>query len=281
MILIDLNQVIIASLMATSRSMEIDESLARHVTLNTILTYKKKFGSQYGDIVICCDSRNSWRRTYFPYYKAHRKKDQEDSAYDWNMIFNSLSKIRSELKENFPYRVIEVDGAEADDIIGTLVEHYHDEEDIVILSSDKDFMQLQKYRGVVQYSPYHGKFLNCDDPESFLREHIIKGDKGDGIPNMLSEDGSIVLKIRQKTLTAGIMSKYKSCLEAQILSDVAAQRGYARNRQLIDLRCTPDDIKKEIINSYETATPSKGGQCLFSYFVEHKLKNLMNDIGDF
>ena len=215
-ILVDLNQVLIANLMQQINydpKMKLDENLIRHMVLNSLRSYSKQFKSKYGDLVICCDSKIYWRREYFPFYKANRKKDREKSNLDWNLIFQTLNKIRDELKTNFPYRVLEIEGAEADDIIGVLAARLSSSEDILILSSDKDFAQLQKYSSVSQYSPILKRFIKNENPLSYLKEHIIRGDRGDGVPNFLSSDNVFVIGERQKVinkkrLTEWINSNY-------------------------------------------------------------------------
>ena len=173
MILLDYNQICISNLMVQmNKNAMLDEDLVRHMVLNSIRLYKNRFSDKYGEIVICCDDKNYWRKDIFPYYKAHRKGDREKSPYDWNMIFECLNKIRDELKETFPYRVIRVERAEADDIIGTLC-HEHGvlgfmpgyAERMLILSGDKDFSQLQKYENVEQYSPGTKKWIRVNNPE--------------------------------------------------------------------------------------------------------------------
>jgi 5'-3' exonuclease len=204
MILIDLNQVLISNLMqqiGSNPKVKLDEGLIRHMVLNSLRSYSKQFRSKYGEIVIACDSKKYWRRDVFPFYKAHRKKDREKSEFDWHLIFETLNKIRDELKANFPYRVIEVEGAEADDVIGVITARSALDQDILILSSDKDFVQLQKYPNVSQYSPILKRFVKTEDPHQYIREHIIRGDKGDGIPNFLSPDNTFVIGERQKVIS--------------------------------------------------------------------------------
>ena len=188
MILIDYTQVALGSLMVSlNRGEELSKNLARHITLNSLRHYRSKFTEDYGELVICCDSRKYWRREYFPNYKANRKKDREKSEYDWNFIFEILNDIEDELKEFFPYKVIEVEGAEADDIIATLSNC--GEEQIMIVSSDKDFIQLHSFL-VEQYSPLTKKLVNNNDPKQYLKEHIIKGDRSDGVPNDVADQRS-------------------------------------------------------------------------------------------
>ena len=114
MILIDLNQVLISNLMqqiGSNPKIKLEEDLIRHMVMNSLRSYAKQFKHKYGTIVVACDSRKYWRREVFPFYKAHRKNDREKSSLDWHLIFEVLNKIRDELKENFPYKVLEVECA--------------------------------------------------------------------------------------------------------------------------------------------------------------------------
>lgn len=283
MLLIDFNQVVISNFMVQTgshASMPLDEDLLRHMILNTIRLNRNKFSDKYGELVICCDSKKYWRRDMFPYYKASRKKDREKSDVDWSTMFNTLTKVREELQETFPYTTLHIEGTEADDIIGTLVHAYHAREDnILILSSDKDFMQLQKYKNVKQYSPIHKKFIRTADPERYLKEHIIKGDRGDGIPNIASPDSVFVSSGRQKPvrkkLIESILDGNNINLETEEL-----QRNWNRNKMLVDLSMIPDDIKDTIINKYESYEHNDRSK-LFNYFVKNKLKNLMENMSEF
>ena len=195
MIIFDYNQVAISNLMEQIgySKTEVQEDLVRHMILNTIRTYVKKFKKTHGpEVILACDNKNYWRKELFPNYKASRKRVRETSGHDWNVIFECLNKIRDELKENSPYKVIEIDTCEADDIIATIVTKYSANEKIMILSSDKDFAQLQKFKNVEQYSPILKKYVKEELPSLQLKQLIIRGDKGDGIPNIMSPDDVFV-----------------------------------------------------------------------------------------
>jgi 5'-3' exonuclease len=281
MILVDLNQVLLAGLMAqiANHKGKLDESLVRHMILNIIRNHVKNFKAEYGEVVLCCDNRKYWRKEYFPFYKAGRKKSREKSNLDWHMIFEMLAKFKVELKENFPYKVIDVDGAEADDIIGTLVPRQAAHEKILILSSDGDFLQLQMYgNNVKQYNPSQKKYVKSKDVLLELKEKIIRGDKGDGIPNIFSPSDCFVRDLRQKPITQKIIDKYLN-ESPDKWNDESALTGFSRNETLIDLRFIPVEIKEKIINTYEETKPAKGK--LLNYFIEHKLKNLMEVIEEF
>jgi 5'-3' exonuclease len=279
MILIDLNQVLLAGLMAqiANQKGKLDEHLIRHMVLNIIRNHIKNFKGEYGEVVLCCDNRKYWRKEYFPFYKANRKKNRDKSDLDWHLIFDMLAKFKQELKDNFPYKVIDVEGAEADDIIGTLVPRHSAHEKILILSSDGDFLQLQNYKNVKQYNPSQKKYVVSPNPIMDLKEKIIKGDKGDGIPNVLSPSDCFVRDLRQKPITQKVLDKLLA--ESYLEQDEPTKANFLRNATLIDLSFIPQEIKEKIINTYEETKPAKGK--LLNYFIEHKLKNLMEVIEEF
>lgn len=286
MIIVDLNQVMIANIMVqlgNHTNTVIEEDIVRHMVLNSLRSYRVQY-RDYGELIIACDDKNYWRKQCFPNYKANRKKAREESELDWNQIFSCLNKIREELKEHSPYRVIQVDGVEADDIIATLCIEYgtmlNTHEKILILSGDKDFVQLQVYGNVEQYNPVLKKHIKHEDPHKYLREHILKGDRGDGIPNIMSTDDCLIKGERQKPLPAKRIEYLTSIPD---LSTVLTKEQYARfkrNEQLIDLHMIPEHLKKAILVKYN----SEGGKRtdkLEDYFKQHKLKTLLERISEF
>jgi len=287
MILVDLNQVMISNLMTqiNGSSEEISENLIRHMILNSLRMYNTKFKDEYNEMIIASDDKAYWRRDIFPYYKANRKKDRDSSPYDWSLIFDTLNKVRDEIKDNFPYKVIRVDRTEADDVIGTIVHKFgvymncDTTEKILILSSDKDFLQLQKFSNVDQYNPSTKKFIRTNQPLQFLREHIIKGDRGDGIPNILSGDDFIVKSIRQRPITSKKLNVWVD-KEPEDLGDEVMTKNFKRNESLIDLSKIPNEYKDKIIAEF-TSTPKKGKEKLLNYFVKHRMKMLIEHIQEF
>ena len=281
MIIVDLNQVMISTLMAqigNHKNIKIEEDIVRHMVLNALRSHKARFSNEFGELVIACDDKNYWRKQVYPYYKANRKKERDASELDWNAVFETLNKIRQELKDNFPYKVIQIEHAEADDIIATLVKEFCYQEKILILSGDKDFGQLQKYPNVKQYSPVLKKYINCANPDLFLKEHIMRGDSSDGIPNFLSPDNVFVIGGRQTPVTSKKIQVWM-IQEPEQFCDETMLRNYKRNQQLIDLECIPDDISTQVLEQYTSQIKDRSK--LFNYFIAHKLKNLMECIGDF
>ena len=283
MIIVDLSQVMISNLMVqlgNHTNTELEEDLLRHMILNSIRSYNQKFKNEYGEMIIACDAGNNWRKQIFPYYKANRRKNREKSELNWTQIFDTLGKVRDELKEYFPYRVIQVDGAEADDIIGTLADAFGDtSEKILIMSGDKDFVQLQKYMNVKQYDPVQKKWRTTNDPDRFVKEHIMRGDTGDGIPNFLSADNTFVIGGRQKPLSQKKLDSWIN-MDPREFCDENMLRGYLRNQQLVDLNFIPEKLRSEIVTEYE-AQAGKGRGKLFNYFIEKRLKNLLESINEF
>ena len=277
MILIDNNQIMIANVFATMRqNREIDEDFLRHMVLNTYRMFRTKFKKEYGELVICNDSTNYWRKEIFPQYKASRKKNMDKSDVDWSYIFNTMDVIKREIKDTFPYKNLRVDRTEADDIIGVLCETYHEQEKILIVSNDKDFQQLQRYKNVQQYSPSKKKLLVCDNPEEFLLEHIIKGDSSDGIPNILSDDDVFV----QEDKRQNPCGKKKITSIKENLNEWTEKDNWKRNQKLIDMRKIPDIFKEEILSQFNSEVNGKRSN-LLNYFINKNLRNLMVNIGDF
>jgi len=284
-ILVDYNQVILASLFASignHTDVAADENIIRHMFLNSIRANRKKFTEEYGEIVICADGKNTWRREAYPYYKANRKKSRDESGMDWAALFEIMNTIRDELREYFPYKVIHIDHCEADDIIGTVIHEYGSElnigaEKFLVLSGDKDYIQLQNYANVDQYDPIRKRWIRNDNPHQYLKEHILKGDTGDGVPNILSADNCLAVGERQKAMTKKRMALYS---EGTDNMDEETLRRYYRNKMMIDLSEIPQKYQDMIMDEYNQ-NKDIGRKELFNFFVKKKLKHLITDIQDF
>ena len=245
--------------------------------------YNKKFRDEYGQMVIACDN-STWRRDYFPNYKYKRRESREQSTMDWTEVFRIINSVREDLKEHFPYKVVSVAKAEADDIIGTLVletQEFGKNEPVMIVSADKDFVQLHKFNNVRQYSPMLKKFMVEKNPRTFLMEHIFKGDSGDGVPNILSPDNTFVDSIRQSPVTKKKMDAWLEGIDnLESVMDADTYRNYVRNKKLIDLTETPDVVKQEIINNYESQSLTHKSRVL-NYLIKKRCKMLIECVGDF
>jgi len=282
MILLDFSNIIIGSIMIAHKTSDQDtvsEEFIRHLVLNSIRNYRVKYRAKYGEIVICTDFLSSWRKESFEYYKANRKKvrekQQTQDGMDWKELFSIINQIIEEIDEYFPYKVIQIPHAEGDDIIAVLAKNV--EENSIIISSDKDFSQLHKYKWIKQYSPIQKKMITTSSPYKYLKEHIIRGDKGDGIPNILSEDNCIVDGIGQKPI-----SKKKLAVWMEEPEMLQTDPKWKRNQKLIDFDYIPKELVDSILSEYNkkknnTELPGR----FTSYFVKNKLNYLMEHKGDF
>ena len=286
MILVDFSQVMISNIMMqlANNESKLEEDMVRHMVLSSLRLYKRKFGAEYGELVICADGPSYWRREIYPHYKAGRKKAREKSAHDWSLIFNALHKIRDEITHNMPYPVLRLDRAEADDIIGALCHAYGQHgivtEKILIVSGDKDFAQLQKYDNVAQFSPIAKKFITPDvNPERFKQYHILQGDSGDGVPNFLSADDTFVAGGRQKPLPKKKLEEW-TLMQPEDYCQGEMLRNYHRNKMMVDLDCIPDDLQSDIVAAFTTYNRNPRSK-IFNYFVEHRLRQLTEAISEF
>lgn len=302
MIFIDYNQVCIAALTSQagygSSSNDIDLGYIRHLIINSLRSFRQKYHREYGELVICCDTNDGyWRREYFQYYKANRKKSREESNLDWNLIFTGLDTVRTELQEYFPYPVIRVSKTEGDDAIAVLCE-WATEHDLqtdglwegepnkqLIISADGDLIQLQRLGNhVKQYDNTRNRWLKSDLPiEKFIIEHIIEGDGVDGIPNTLSADNCLVDKIRQTSLRKDRRAEFmEKGIDACRTDEERAY--YERNTTLVDLRCIPDYIKDGVLDLYHTERErcSKlGRRKVMNYLIKNRMKLLLDNLNDF
>ena len=282
MILVDFSGICLATILINKEN---DERMIRHMTLNSLRMYNQKFKEEYGQMVLACDGPNNWRKEYFPQYKGARRKSRSESTFDWNEAFRILNDLREEIRDNFPYKVIHMDGCEADDIIGTLVENsqeFGQYEDIMIVSADGDFKQLQRYKNVRQWSPLTKKLVVDNNPRVNLTEKILTGDAGDGIPNVLSGDNVFIEGERQTPLSK---KKKESIIEdladGELLYAASWYRNYCRNETLIDLSKTPDALKQNIINNFMEQDPWGNKGKVFPYLVSKKMNRLIESVTEF
>ena len=282
MILVDFSGICLATILINKEN---DERMIRHMTLNSLRMYNQKFKENYGQMVLACDGPNNWRKEYFPQYKGVRRKSRQESTFDWNEAFRILNSLREEIRDNFPYKVIHMDQCEADDIIGTLVENSQEFGNfgpIMIVSADGDFKQLQKYNNVSQWSPLTKKLVEEGHPRQNLKLKILQGDSGDGVPNVLSDDDTLIEGRRQTPLS----KKKKEAIlqdlaDGELLYAASWYRNYCRNETLIDLSKTPSSLKQNIINNFMEQDPWGNKGKVFPYLVSKKMNRLIESVTEF
>ncbi len=301
MILVDYSQVALAAILTFQRELKGTESevknLIRHVTLSTLKSYKKKYGKEYGELVICCDGRKYWRRDVFEHYKANRKKMRDNSDLDWHLIFDTLNEMRQDIAQHFPWRVVHVDRAEADDVIAIMTEWVQNNDfvmeglveepqKILILSSDKDFKQLQlapfSSGNVRQWSPMQKKYIQATKQEivDFTVEHIVKGDTGDGIPNILSKDDVFISGERQKPVSSKRLTEFLEKGKDACRND-EEKRNWNRNAMLVAFDNIPEDVKQSIVETYLSNKPKGDKMTVMNYLIEHRCRLLLDELEDF
>ena len=276
-----MNQISLASLMmqlSMEKTKIVETDKVRHMILNSIRMYRSQFKEEYGEIILAYDSKHYWRRDFFPYYKKNRKKARESDNNNWEQIFECLNTIKQELKDYLPYKHLEVQGAEADDIIAVLAKNI--DEKMMIVSGDKDFIQLHKYKQVRQYSPILKKIVNGDDPIDYIKVHILKGDSSDGIPNVLSNDNVFVEGLRQRPLSKKKIEAWKDGEFEGTTATQEVMRNYERNKKLIDLDNVPVELSENILKTFHEA-PCGDRSKILSFFINSRLKTLTESIGDF
>ena len=282
MIIIDYSGISIAPIVMGQAKFN-DENLLRHMILNTIRMYRQKF-KKYGEVVIVADAGGNWRKEVYPEYKIKRKQNREDSKIDWDEAFRIINMVLSELKEYFPYKVIHQWGCEADDAIAEIVkwtQEFGNYEEVMIVSADKDFKQLQKYNNVHQYSPMTKKLIKVDNPRLELMEHILSGDTGDGVPNVMSDDKVFAEGRKQNTLTA---KKKEALVKDPHALGEEVYRNFLRNKKMIDLTeesAIPDNIRKEIISTFETQNKSENSKKVLNFFIKNQCRNLIEVLDEF
>ena len=279
MILIDYSGIAISNIFA--RKVTVSEDMVRHMILNSLRMYNLKYRKEYGTMILACDG-GSWRKQIYPQYKANRKTSRDASGLDWQEFFRILGMVRDEVKEHLPYKVVHIQGIEADDIIGALTEktqNFGEHEPVMIISADKDFIHLQLYSNVRQFSPMTKAFVKEKDATQYLFEHIIRGDSGDGIPNVLSPDNTFVDKIRQKPISAKKIEQWGASRNAlDKVMDESTYRNFQRNQALIDLSKVPQDKKALIINTFESVKPNSN---VLNYLISKRCTQLIECAEEF
>ena len=279
MILLDYNAIAIGNFVV--QKVAVDENMIRHMILNSIRMYRQKFSKEYGEMVIVADGMNNWRKDVFPNYKVKRKKNREESTIDWNEAFRIIGMIRDEIRDNFPYKVVHQDGCEADDSIAHIAmstQEFGRYEPVMIISADGDFKQLQVHKNVRQFSPMTKKFVVEKNPKLELANKILKGDSGDGVPNVMSDDNVFLESRRQSILSA---KKREALLDDPMALGEEVYRNYLRNKKLIDLSETPAPVVNNIINTYDSQDPLSNKGKVLNYLIQKRCKLLIESVGEF
>ena len=166
--------------------------LTKYYILQDLFNIKREHGTNFGDLVICLDrsSNGYWRKDFYPGYKVSRKKNREVSIIDYYEVFAEIDQLIEQIRINLPWKIVEVQKAEADDIMLVLSREYNKFEKILLFSPDKDMLQAQRDTdNVKQYSSLTKKWMvpenKHDHMEHWILEHVCLGDAGDEIPKVV------------------------------------------------------------------------------------------------
>lgn len=292
MLLVDTSQILISSATMEMKLQKVDAGFLRHIFFSKILSIKKKFPEYSDKIVLALDDKDYWRKDVFPFYKGTRKKMREKSTIDWDSLFTSLNEVIADLEQLNYYSMVRVSRCEADDVIATICKYSQNNELvkqglveepqlIKIISADTDLAQLQKYKNVSQWSPMQKKQVKPDDLRYFMFEHIMRGDTGDGVPNILSPDNSLMDGIRQKPMTEKFIQEVMKMSDPHKELTGEVLRNYQRNEKLVNLDFIPQSYEDAIIAEYEAQKPKKDKMKLMMYFQQHRMKVLSESLQEF
>ena len=281
MILVDSMQICLANISIAMKVYgdEVNEGYIRHMVLNSLKNYNKQHKEEYGEMVLCYDGSKNWRKSVYPQYKAHRPKVRSESPEDWDLIFKWIHTIKDEIRETFPYRVVHVDTAEADDIIAVLARESDPFEKHLIISSDKDFVQLHSITGLKQYDPIRKRWITGDPAESLL-EKVFYGDKGDGVPNILSDDAVFTEGRRQTPLQKKKYESWKGFEDPVAVLPRELISNYKRNKTMVDLKAQPKEVEKAILAKYDEGVKGRNDK-IFGYLIDKRLAKLQESVQDF
>ena len=298
-VIVDFSQTVISAASSNPKELKIDpdnaKGLLKHMVLNMLLSWKKQF--RPSKMILACDAKSYWRKKEFPHYKGHRKHAKKDADFlDWDLVFETLAEIKTELAETFPYTVLEVPDAEADDIIGVLTEYYQENEfnddglieephDIIIVSTDGDHMQLQKHRGVKQWNNTTKKFMETKNPKLSLIEKICLGDPGDNLPSIANDESwsksrADNVPVRATAFKHARIQEFYDKGIAACVNDREAVH-WKRNEKLIDYDKIPDAIRFAIINTHKSYEVKGTKTKVYNYLMMNRMKLLLSESNNF
>lgn len=304
MILIDYSQFCRAAMYASKMENEADGPFMKYIIIKTLMSMNTKFRDKFGKLVICCDGRNYWRKEVFPPYKQKRREAQQESKMNEALFFEIKNELMNELGDNTPWHVVQIDRMEADDLIGTSARVF--DEPNVVISSDHDFKQLQMFDNVSQYCPRSHKFIEESNPDFYRFHHVMKGDAGDGIPNVLSDRDTFITEKRQKPVAQKDINYlfgslindgpegFVSPVEIKVTPEIrewlnkkgGSEERFYENLRLVDLTSLDKEVYVDCENGIretleEQERKYKGSSQLMTYLSKNKMPSLLDNLNDF
>lgn len=264
-------------------------TLWRFMVLDAIYQLMLRF--EPSEVVLAVDNKNTWRKSYFPRYKESRKKKRDkDDGINWELIFGIMEKYQKELRHHFPFKVLKIRSAEADDIIAVIA--MDGERDSIVSSNDEDFLQLCSARTQI-WNPSKQKIMEVDDPKKFLTMKCLTGQPKDDIFNVLTpDDWGITPQTEgkrkpglgavgaEKILNEGLENWLSKNKKEKFDVVVDAEKNFKRNQILIDFAKIPNTIRDRVLKAYyEYNFPPP--QNMYPFLKKYKMRGFVQEYPKF
>lgn len=272
--------------------------LAHHQALALLNKYYRKYRPQK---LFMTFDRSNWRKVYTlseecksgKVYKGHRRQNMTPSEQvKYEKFCAHLKEFEQIMREHTSVICLASEGVngrglEADDLISGVVQKFHNDHDVVIVSSDKDLMQLLRFTGVLLIDPATDEQRTLEeyngDADYFMFEKCIRGDAGDNV-------GSAYPRVRSTKIKIAYDDPYER--ENMMQTTWTDQDGNSRsvrtlfeeNKLLMDLFSQPDDIKVLINDTIDRAMENPGKYSHFHFLKfcgKYELKKVSEQIEQF
>jgi len=251
--------------------------LAHHIALTTVQKYYRQFKPRK---MIMCFDRSSWRKEYTasekcvsgrPYKGTRRQKMSPTDKLHYEEFLKHLADFENIIREHTSIIALAGPGLEADDLVAGAIQTIRiiDTEpspEFIVVSADKDLIQLLRYPTVRLINPANGEERTLDewngDAELFMFEKCLRGDATDNVQ-------SAYPRIRKTRILKAYNDSYERAnLMMETWSDpdgkqFVVKHLFEENKILMDLQHQPNDIRHQIVVSFLEGWKNPGK---FSYF---------------
>lgn len=241
--------------------------LAHHAGLTTLNKYYKLYKP---DTTIVAFDRSNWRKAYTKSdacvskkpYKGNRRLTMTPKQQEKYAAFcEHIAEFEDLLRKQTGIITLARDGLEADDLMAGVAQLFHETHDIIIISADKDLMQLLRYPSVVLIDPATGKPRTLVDHEMdadlFMFVKCIRGDAGDNVQSAFP-------RVRMTRIKEAYTDPYsRANLMEETWTDetgreMKVKELYAENQLLMDLAMQPPEIREAIEDGVLEGFDNKG-----------------------
>lgn len=269
--------------------------LAHH---SALITLNKYFRQLKPNKIIMCFDRPSWRKEYTKsdecvskkLYKGNRRQKMTPKEKEkYAQFMDHLETFEKMIREHTSIASLAAPGLEADDLVAGCVQYLtlDDDNEVVIVSSDKDMMQLLGHPNVTIINPMNGKERTLDewegDVDLFMFEKCLRGDTSDNVQSAYPH-------IKKTRIKKAYTDSYERANVMHMTwkhadgREMIVKNLFEENKKLMDLTCQPDDIQELNIRTVVTGVKNPG---TFSYFHfmkflgEYELKKIIDQAENF